>query len=58
MRHLRISLFSVGIVIAYCLIATLSDYETAKGDVSRAVLLAALVFLWVMKTNPNRSFFS
>jgi len=58
MRFLRFSLLSVGIVGAYCLIATLLNGETAKQEISRAILFAVLVFMWLMKTNPNRSFFS
>ncbi len=58
MRFLSFSLLSVGIVSAYCLIATWLNCETAKQDISRAILLAVLVFMWLMKTNPNRSFFS
>jgi hypothetical protein len=58
MCHLKTFLLSTGIIIAYCLIATLFNWEAAKGDISKVVLLAVLVFLWCMATHPNRKYFS
>jgi hypothetical protein len=58
MRRVRTSLFLVGIVIAYCLIATLLNWEAARSDISKVILLAILVFIWCMAHDPNRKYFS
>jgi hypothetical protein len=58
MRHTRTLLLSTGVIIAYCLIAALSDWGTTGGNVSRAILLAVLAFVWLTAMGPNRRFFS
>jgi hypothetical protein len=58
MCHLRMFLLSIVIIITYCLIATLFNWDAAKGDISKAILLAVLVFLWCMGRHPNRKYFS
>ena len=58
MRYVRTLLLSVGIVIAYYLIVTLRNPETAAGDIPGIMLFIALVFVWRLTTDPHRKYFS
>ncbi|MBN2315271.1 MAG: hypothetical protein JXM79_15175 [Sedimentisphaerales bacterium] len=58
MRYVRTLLLSVGIVIAYYLIVTLRNPETLAGDTSGIILFTVLVFVWRLRTDPHRKYFS
>jgi len=58
MWHAKTLLLSIGVVMAYCLAATLINCRAIRGDISKVILLAVLVFIWCMTIHPNRKYFS
>ena len=58
MRYARMSLLSVGAVIAYCLIAALTHCEVTREDTPKIILLIIFVFLWCMATDLKSKYFS
>jgi len=57
MRYIKPVLLSLGAIIAYGLIAILSNWKL-DGEIPRIILLTVLIFIWSIATNPNRKFFS
>lgn len=57
MGYIRTSLFSLGAVVAYCLIANSFNCQALESDLSKIILITILAFLWCVVADLNKKIF-